>query len=300
MPKADNTPETLLPYLQHKLELTWQGGSEASADCPFCGYEGRFYVSQQSGMYHCKACSGGPKAGPNGGGNIFNFIRGLHDISVTQTEPEMLDLVAEERKIFPETLARWGLAQSALDGEWILPAYGPKGEINNLYRWVKVKDKRRLMGTKGLDACLFGTQFGFYTSKKPVYIPEGVWNAMAMEDACRQYKISNGSFVKCFPEDSFRTTIEIIGVPGAETFKDEWIPWFKGREVFLGYDSDYPRRSKKTNAEMPPAGYSGMQAVARKLNGVASEVNYIYWGPEGYNSELKPGYDVRDFLTETP
>jgi hypothetical protein len=299
MPKVDETPVMLQPYLFHRLELRWSGNEDAIGACPFCTGENKFFVNPTTGQYHCKTCSGGPKAGKNGGGNIYNFMRGLHEESIGTTSLPELELVAEERRVPVAARSRWGLVQSCIDREWMLPAYGPKNEVNQLYRWSKLGDKRRLLATKTLDHCLFGTQFGFYTDRKPVYILEGPWDAVAFEEQCLAYMLSSltKTFVKCFPEDSFRTQIHILGVPGCETFRDDWLPYFQGREVFLLYDNDHPRINKKTGKEIPSAGLSGMKMAARKLRDIAKVVNYLHWDDKGYNEELPSGYDVRDYLT---
>ena len=130
MPKPNDHPEFLRPYIQHRVDLTYSGTSDAVGVCPFCDSQ-KFYVSQKNGLYSCKVC---PKE--YGSGNIYTFIRKLHEISSAPRSE--LEVVAEERKVSVESLIEEGLVKSAIDNEWLLPAYSipkdGKSSIINLYR----------------------------------------------------------------------------------------------------------------------------------------------------------------------
>lgn len=318
MPKVDEIPEKLRPYLFHKVALTNNGeDAEAVGECPYC-LGPRFYISPTSGMYSCKNAS---CVGPDNksGGNVYGFIRHLH--SVSSATREELEEIALERKIAVETLQRWGLVKSAIDGEWMLPGYGDKGQINNLYRWTPMKQsdgsyKRRLLTTSTLSHCLFG--FQFWDSKKPnVMVLEGPWDAMALEEAWMLHKRSGGKTLKppVLPiTDSMYATTNIVAVPGCDTFKENWIDHFKNKEVTLMYDSDHKRaicKCKKSYSVIEHdkcpkcgsteitkytlgAGYKGMESAAKKLRPVAATINILSWGEEGYVENQKDGFDIGD------
>jgi len=72
----------------------------------------------------------------------------------------------------------------------------------------------------------------------------------------------------------------VCAVPGASTFKDDWVPFFEGKKVRLCYDNDQ-------------AGNKGRAKVLKLLKGVASEIESVEW-----DNDLPPGYDIRDFISE--
>lgn len=294
MPKKDDTPHELRPYLFHKIELTWSGTADAIGICPFCGGENKFFVSQTTGQFHCKTC---PE-----NGNAWTFVRKLHASGQVSTA-EMTE-VAADRRIQPATLQRWGWVKSIVDGTWMLPTYGFRAgdvqNINNLYRWDYAAKKRRLMSTSNFEHFLFGLHL-WEEHKPDVFLCEGPFDAMALEEHCLIYgRDSDGNLV---PEaeagiPSLSDTTNILAVPGCEVFKETWLPAFEGKAVTLLYDSDRPRTggSKENPKHLPPAGYAGMMATAKKLYGIAASISVINWGPQGYDPDLPEGYDVRDLL----
>lgn len=307
MPKSSDIPEQLRPYVQHGvLDLEWKGREdEALGTCPFCNKEKHWAVSQVTGQWRCLVC-GGPSA--KLGGNVYNFIRQLHQDSAA--DMDQLEMVAEERRLPLSTLQRWGLTQSLIDREWILPAYGPKNGINNLYRWVPVKGRSILLPTPTIPHCMFGLQF-WDDSKPDVWVLEGPWDAMAAEIALQRYGMvsrESGKIIRVGnPAKSMYSMTNIIGLPGCETLLDSWVEMFSGRNVYIPFDSDHPKRWPAThklagqlkivNGSKVIPGYLGMRYVARKLKAVASSILIMNWGNEGYNPYLPDGFDVRDLLT---
>lgn len=275
MPKVEDRKEsiplTLKPYFFHRVQLSWEGMGEAVGECPFCNREKKFYVSQDRGLYSCKVC--GKE------GNAYTFIRQVHILSAEQISLYELEEVGEERRIRPATLKLWGLCKSIIDGEWILPAYGIKGDINNLYRWTPMKGKRRLLSTSTIDHCLFGMQF-WDATKKEVILCEGGWNPMSIQEQMKSTILEKSH--------------NVLGVPGCETFKDSWIKQFKGKNVTIIFDNDHEK--EKNGKVIPPGGYNGTLSATRKLKGTAAKIKCVIWGQEGYDSELPDGYDPRDYL----
>ena len=302
MPRvADDTPKELRPFLFHRLELSWGGSSEANGDCIFCGRDKKFYVNVETGKWNCRICGKS--------GNAITFLRELHKNS--PTSKEHYDEVIEDRKLKYETLARWGLVQSLVDQEWMLPTYTPKNgtdsAINNLYRWSspKMGAKRVLLCTSGFEHGLFGMQF--YDPNKPdLDLLEGPWNAMAWEE--EHLKTTSG-------KTRLRQT-NILGLGGATTFKDSWLKYFQAKNVFLAFDSDHPKRScidckksyslvthrhcpscgKTEGRNVEPAGYNGLKGVTKKLKSTVASLHVLRWGEEGYDPTKPSGYDIRDFL----
>lgn len=287
MPAKSDVPIKLQPYTFHRVELDYSGTKEPQGTCPFCGND-KFYVSRDKGLYSCKVGSCGVT------GNVITFIRELHARSFEDTR-DGYDEVSENRRINVETLREWGLCRSIIDQEWILPAYGPKGEINNLYRWSQLKGgKRRLLSTSTLNTYLFGLQF-WDESKPDVYLQEGPWDGMTLRLALSQYARRGNKLVRSM-SDVLLNNANVLAVPGCETFRDEWLDFFRGKNVYVGYDNDYPKETK--NGIRPPAGTECMRRVGRKVKPVVKSFNYFHWGDEGFDPTLADGFDARDFLTQ--
>lgn len=290
-------PELLRSYLFHKLELKWTA-SEATGDCPFCGKVGKFFIGLKNGLSTCQSAS----CEYSKGGNIYGFMRLLHAVSLQASQAIMpaYEEVQAERRIPIETLQRWGMVQSVIDGEWLIPGYGPKGEINNLYRWTSVADgsgnyKRRALGTATIAHTMFGLQFGFMQNKlDTTYITEAPFEAMALDAVLSQVRVSGGKLTRTPDREmSIRATCHVLAVPGCKTFREEWVPLFADRNVTLVFNNDHPKVNKDGRT-LPPAAYGGLQSAVRKLSKVAGTVKICHWGDDGYNLNLPSGYDIRD------
>lgn len=308
MPKATGKeiPEKLKPFNFLGLDMKWEGKPVAEADCPFCGKEDHFFIKIETGQWQCKIC-GGPS--DKGGGNIYSFIREIHKLSMEQTPEDDLEAVAEERKIPSYILSEWGLCKSILDHDWMMPGYciqpdtSGNRNINILYRWVMAGSKRKALCMPGLDHCLGGVQF-WDDTKKDVFVQEGYFDGMAMRYALSRFKLANGVLVPTSkPYETLLATTNVVAVPGCEVFKEQWVSIFKGKNVYLGYDNDYPRRDKKTTefrlvrGKKVIPGYDGMEKAAKMLSGIANHIKMIDWGAEGFTEELTDGFDTRDYLT---
>lgn len=295
MPKSlGEVPEQLRPYFFHRVRnLDWVGTADATADCPFCGKEGHLFISQETGQYQCKVCRTG---GQKGGGNSYTFIRKLHEISLERGAD--YESITTERRIKVATLRRWGMCQSVIDGEWLFPTYGFKTprEVVNLYRWAPIKGKRRLISTATFGQMLFGLQF-WDASKPWVYLCEGPFDAMALEEALMGFRMAGSKLVRTSDvAQSLYAQANILAVPGCEQFKEDWAQHFAGKRVYLLFDSDHPKT--RAGIVSPPGGYEGMKSTTLKLRPVTQDIWINNWGPEGYDPSLPDGYDVRDSLAE--
>jgi hypothetical protein len=304
MPKVSKTPAHLEPYLFHGIDLSWEEGDEkAIADCPWCGKEGKFDVRIDTGLWLCRVCGAGTD---KGGGNLYTFLRMLHEKSDEDTTD--YSGLLDRRKLLDElTLMKWGAARHYIRKNcWILPGYGIDGSINQIYVYFfdNFKKRFRLLPTPGLNHALFGP-FPLDEKKPDIYVCEGPWDGMALWEVMRQTKIdptTNGFALTGNEAVSMFANANIIAVPGCTTFQENWLKWlFPDRRVFLLYDSDHPTKNEKTGVVNEPAGLAGMKRVAN-LMATADEppkmVYYLNWGPNGYDSALPSGYDIRDILTK--
>jgi hypothetical protein len=177
MPKVlPDVPKGVKPYLHHGVDLQWaSGGSEAIGDCPFCGKEGKFSVQIAEGVWRCFVCNDGADSDRPGGyrgGNAYTFLRMLWDRSFAATNSGYEELAHERKLLYPDTLMHWGLCKSILTNDWLVPGYGVKGGINQLYKYVWNRTSKRmyLVPTPGMDEArelhgMFG--YNLYDPTKP-------------------------------------------------------------------------------------------------------------------------------------
>ena len=288
--KPNELPEFIRPFAFHRVNVESKSQGDILTECPFCG-ETKFFLSQDKGLYDCKKCKVK--------GNVYTFIRTLVEQAVDSGAD--ISLVAEERGTSVEALDAWKLCRSIIDGEWMLPGFSwhktKPVNMTNLYRWSKMGDKRRLLTTPTLKHTLFGVHL-WDNNKPTAHICEGPWDAIAWWDTLRKIKrLDNGEYHRTVDmKKSLLAEINVVAVPGCDTFKDEWAPMFAGKDVVFFYDSDHPKENKQTGAIIPPCGYNGLLSAAAKLSGIASSISMYYWGEGGFDSARPSGFDLRDLL----
>lgn len=295
MPKIrQELPDTLRPYEFHGLDLVAKG-KQATADCPFCGKEGKFSVSVETGQYKCWAGSCGKT------GNAHVFLRELWDLSEKSTGSH--DELCEHRGFLDATSPlMWEIVRSATTGDWLVPGYSPDGTLRQLYRYVHGPDRWTLYPTPTLGHQVHGVNL--YDPARPVvWLCEGPWDAVALWETLGKTKgEADGFSVTANPDASLLKECSVLAVPGCNVFHESWLPLFAGKVVNLMFDSDHPKKNPKTGESLPPAGYAGMLRVAEMMASAReapSEINLLKWGPEGYDPLLKSGHDVRDHLQGT-
>jgi hypothetical protein len=308
MPKVSSTSQSLQPFICHGVGFSWEEGGttkgQGNGDCPFCGKEGKFWVAGSTGLWDCKSC--GEK------GNPTTFLRSLWQRAKDWTKwEELLPLAKERRLLSARTLQAWGVCRSPLTGQWLVPGHGPdpqgkQAKLNQLYRWVEVPGKvgrRRLWPTQGMPHCLHGVHL--YDKRKPVvYLCEGPWDAMALWEVLgRSKQNKDGTLsIATNEQDSMLASANVLAVPGANVFSDAWRGLFAGKDVYLMYDSDYPRKHPQSGALLQPVGWAGMRRVTEALAAAGdqpSSISCLHWrSGSGYDPELPDCYDVRDFLSD--
>jgi hypothetical protein len=295
--QSDQVPAHLRPYIAHGLNLQYRpGDAEAVCECPFCGREQKFSVNISTGQWQCFVCGSGTT---KGGGNIYTFIRLLHSESETATK-DYAELTGERCLEYSDTLVHWGICKSTLSGNWMVPAYDldAKGNrvIKQLYQYVQNSERRYLLPTPELGHGLFGVNL--YDNSKPiVYLCEGPWDALRLWEVLRTTKITNQVLVPTASADaSLYADANILAVPACKVFFDNWIRWFRDKQVYLCYDNDYPKQHPTRNQMTPPAGFVNMKRISGFLSRIA-DVYYLNWGQDGYDPELPDGFDIRDALS---
>ena len=267
-----------------------EGQDQAIGDCPFCGREGKWYCSAITSQWDCKSC--GEK------GNLAGFLRLLWKKS--DEKNVLSELVHELRTnrglLYPETMDQWEVVRSSIANEWLIPGHGPDGKLNTLYKWGPVWDKQvgkrvvKLQPTAGTNHQLFGN--ACYNPKKPtLYITEGPWDGMIWYETLRYTKLVDGLYAQTASESSsLYHEASVLSVPSCAFFSEHWATVAAGKDVILLYDSDHNR-----------AGYLGMKKVSEVLASASEQPNsirYLCWGKDGFDPNRKPGWDLRDHLSQ--
>ena len=279
-------PDGLRAYTFHGCDLV-VSGSQATGDCPFCGKGGKFSVNLDTSKFRCwHGCSDG---------NAVQFMRQVYDHAFASIKGRgrafYASVVADRKLIDPATVAAWGIVPGA-DGAWLVPGYSTDGRLDQVYRRVRVRNSKgewewRLLPTPGIWT--EGKRHALHLSVtdldpkcETVYVCEGPWDGMAM------WEVARGS--RMWP-------CQVLAVSGCTTWREEWTAFCRGKIVILLYDSDHPREIVAGTGRTSRAGYDGMARVAKRLSGVAKQVRWLKWGPDGYDDNKPNGWDVRDEVT---
>lgn len=260
--KGKFTPDEikLKPFTTHGISFESMSGNDHQADCPFCGKRRAFHVDPDTTKWVCS--SGLDVCGRTG--NLTTFIEQWHDHCLDHTTEAQYAQLSRDRGGMPAKIfARWAVAYNALTQEWLFPNHKPDGRTHDLRRW---KPGRKPMGTPTIPAGLWNAHELQEPSKLewPVWICEGESDGMAMWHLVRLCGIK----------------VVVVAVPGANILKEEWEPWFKGRDVVFWYDRD-------STGE----GYSWKKA--KQLAGIARSIRWHFWP-----AHFPEKYDVRDCYVE--
>lgn len=296
MPTSKQLPAALQPFSSHGVNLNYREGEDnAEADCPFCGREGKFSIEVNTSQYQCWAGSCKET------GNATTFLNWLWQESLAATtDRQYVDLQEERGYQRIDALKAWGVCKSTLTNHWLIPGFKPGGwKLGQLYRWIKTKDKRKLIPTSGLHHCIHGL---YDAEKEDIFVLEGPWDGIAWYEIASLCVVEDDDDgIKFFSEGadgSLADKASIIAVPGCNVMLDSWLPLFAGKNVFLMFDNDHPKE-KNNGSKVSGAGYLAMERLARTLSEAIKkpkEIHYLAWGPDGYNPELDDGCDMRDYL----
>lgn len=260
-------------YEFHGLVMESQIDKERQYTCPFCDKEGHFYTNTETGQYDCKSC--GEK------GNRYTFLKKLIEES-NKEQQDYQDLI-KDRPITEPILKRCEVCRSFLTKRWLLPCYNADKKLANiyvLYRFkVKGEWKQQWRGSPTMSAQLFGAS-RFKKRIKSVHIFEGVWDYLAALSYFGQYRESNGKLVKVGrPTKAMLKDMNVLGLPGATTFKDDWSDMIGDREVFTVLDDD-------------EAGKKGTERIAK-----SHPVQAVDWSSHS-GGEFPTKFDFSDAVTK--
>lgn len=245
--------EDLKGFKKYGVVFNGTSGSNVYGDCPFCSKHNKFYASVKSLMWDCKSC--GKK------GNYETFLACAHKECVERIDKDDIKKLSKDRGLPISSFKDWEIGWTG--SHFLLPVRNEQGKIQDL-RNYRI-GKRKLIGTPKCSIGIFGMdKLARSSHALPVYLCEGEWDAIAMNWLVKKNKIN----------------AVVVGAPGANTFKKEWAPIFKGRDVIIMYDND-------------EAGENGQVLVRNRLQGVARSVQFLNW-----INKFPTGYDIRDIVSE--
>jgi len=246
-------PKLLYPLEALGVSFNHESGGNLVGECPFCGKDGKFYVNPETGQWDCKAGS------CHRSGNVPSFLEQYYKQSTENISVREWRRLAENRGLPTQA---WKTLNLGYDGShWIIPCRDARGKLVDLRRY---KIGGRTQSLKGLKTGLIGGELLGIKERRsePVYFCEGDWDVGAMRwliNRCRRQGI-------------------VVGTPGANVFKPEWVEWLSGRDVIYFYDADN-------------AGDDGSLKAFRLTHTVTKRNRFVHW-PES----LPPGFDVRDYV----
>jgi hypothetical protein len=240
-------------FVVHGVTFEDMAGDQVIGDCPFSGTPKKFYVNFKNKLWDSKT------AGLSGNFQKFLEIVAKENADAFRATPEAQKVLAISRQLPKSAFEKWGIGFDG--GNFTIPVRNEKGKIVDLRTW---RPKRKSMSTPGVQTGMFGHEQLHDPARKsePVYICEGEWDAIALDWLLRLLQKPG----------------IVVGLPGANTLKTEWVPSFNGRDVRAMYDAD-------------DAGAQGEARCYELLSAAAKSLRFVEWPPASPD-----GFDVRDWI----
>jgi len=249
MSKVVNDYPDLKGFEQHGVLFTSVQGGQAIGSCPLCRKSDKFFVNVKNKLWDCKRC--GLK------GNLQKFFAEVQARKETKNDIVVRKRLAADRGLNSLTLKRWGVR---FDGkQFTIPVTDATGKVIDLRRY---KIGGKAMASKGGKSGLLTPKEKYNSST--VWICEGEWDSMALEEALRKIKVKQ----------------DVYGICGAGNFPKGMADHFARKNVIFVFDNDEP-------------GNRGMTRAWNLLEGFAEKRQCVKW-----SESLPEGFDVRDLYLE--
>lgn len=250
MEKETITKDILKPFKQHGVVFRGSNASQAYGDCPFTGKVNKFYVNKSNLCWDSKV------AGLSG--NLQGFLEAISEQNVKDMNAKSLTRLAENRGLPPEAFQGYEIGFSG--NGYTFPVRNEKKMLMDL-RMYQID--KQILSTSGCAVWLFNVKALIESPVEyPVFLCEGEWDTIAMAWLLKKLEIKAVA----------------VGVPGANTFKREWVSYFQNRQVLVCYDND-------------EAGEQGEVIVDNRLRGTIKGITFLHWP-----ISLPSGYDLRDLI----
>ena len=250
----------LIPFIQHGFRKSGiDQGKQISGYCPLCLSEyikagkqqtAKMVINEDTGQWDCKVCMRS--------GNSKSFLPQLIDVCEKAFTPETAKPLLKIKGLKYETFKNARTGYNVANDTFIFPLFTTDNKIHDV-RIYRIGEK--VISTKGCTVGLRGWEN--FDRSGEVWITEGESDYFTAVEAFTHLKLFNDI---------------IVSIPGAGTFKAEWIGLFQGKKVNVLMDND-------------DAGKKGAIRIFNKLSTVAT-LKFIHWG------NRKSGYDTRDLYIE--
>jgi len=242
----------------HRIEINPATNNQHLGECPFCN-KLKLYVNLEKQLWDCKTC--GVE------GNQFTLLTLLHKHYLGKTtEYDYYQLAKKRNGIQADTFRMAGFAWDSVNNRWLVPYQNGSEFLNNLGA-INPSRGFKIFKSPGLPLKLYRP---FHTKElaSTVVVTEGEWDLLAI-----------------YPH--LPSGYSVVSIPGAMSFKQEFIPLFRNKNVILLYDKD-------------DAGRAGIAKAVRLLNPIAESIKFLAW-PEDYEfpsaeDPNKEGKDLRDLV----
>jgi len=272
----------------------WDGTSpDVSGWCYACDNERKCYYNAETTKFHCKVC--GKK------GNIYSFMQHLVAMSIEETNVDYYEELAYTRGVTTQDLMDWGVCQSYLTEELLVPAHDiTSKKVNYVYRShahkIKLMNMRKYRD-KGKEFLVPHVMGLHLVPKRPryIFVCEGIWDAIALWSTFKQLTSDAGHINAAGKGDSLLKTYAVVAVPGCNLTDIKRLgPLCEGKDVTICFDSDHPDENRQVS------GWDGARNLAQKLYSESTDtlVHALKWGEAGYDPERSDGYDLRDLIMD--
>jgi len=239
----------------HGVDFIQHSDGELLGNCPWCERD-KFYFNINKRVWDCKFCEIQ--------GNVEQFLARMAETYEEDLTNGELKKLSDNRGLPLSAFKGWGLGWNG--AQITIPVWRRKG--GKSAQAIDIRrfniGKGRLLSTPGCKVGILGGERLAADPRAPVYICEGEWDAIALAWLLKKLKKPG----------------VVVGIPGAGTFKDEWVNLFANRNVFLLYDNDAP-------------GANGESKAYWKLEGTARSVKCLHW-----HDKCPEGWDIRDWIRE--
>ncbi len=254
--------ENLKFFEMHGFKYKKGSGDSATGTCPFCRHKSNkftitFTEKLSQTRFKCFNCD-------TAGGHLM-FLEAILKMSRENFRGTIVTALCKNRHLKRKTLIDHKVGFNPVTNNYVIPSFDLDGKrVTNLhiYRFAIGNTKSVFLGSAN---CTSGLFYGHTIAslqphdKRIIWIVEGHWDRMTM------YEI-----IKNLGRDDL-----VVAVPGANTFSDYWIDFFRDKIVFVTYDNDHDIL-KGANL-LIGAGKRGMNKVAKKLLSVPNKIKFINW-----------------------
>jgi len=243
----------LKAFEQFGIVFNGEADDNYYATCPFTGKQNKFYVNAISGLWDSKT------SGKSG--NLFSFIRDIYSFFKAETSALDLQALAKDRKL-PAWVISDTVVYNPMTDLYMIPYKNFHGDIINIGHYNLAN--HTLIKTTTLKQAGLGFESISESDSSTVYIVEGEWDYFALKWLLKRNNLDHN----------------VVALPSANIFKDEWVELFTDKNVNVMLDND-------------EAGFKGADRIQDKIADRVQSINYVAWAKES-----KKGYDLRDYILD--